>query len=47
MTLMTYTSITDVLAQTGSRTVASPDIAIETPNTRFPPNLSENHPAGI
>lgn len=47
MILRTYTSTTDARAQTGSRIVAAPDTAIEIPNTRFPPNLSDNHPPGI
>ena len=43
----TYTSITDVLALTGMRTVLSPETAMANPRTRLPPNLSASHPPGI
>lgn len=42
-----YTSLTEYLAQVGFRSVNTDAIAILTPNTRLPPNLSANHPPGI
>lgn len=47
ITRRAYTSVIDVLAQTGIKMVLIPEIAIAIPKTRHPPNLSASHPPGI